>query len=139
MHNFVGSCLLKSIQGPNSSRFVGITQVYVELILQSCQFVECHRTMNFHGTHISLPITREEENTQARLKVEQGVRLSLEVRQRVEEEEEQAQLEAEEEERLVEEARLKAEEEDQSSRVLTKRNALTKKQGRNQSNIIAQG
>ena len=53
-----------------------------------------------------------EEHKRARLKVEVGVRLSLEARQRVEEE--HAWLEAEEEARLVEEASLKAEEEEQA-------------------------
>ena len=57
-------------------------------------------------------MTRAEENKRARLKVEVGVRLALEERQRAEEE--YAWLEAEEEARLVEEARLKAEEEDQA-------------------------
>ena len=50
--------------------------------------------MNFHDTHTSLPITRAEEHKHARLKVEVGVRLVLEVRQRAEEEHEW--LEAEE-------------------------------------------
>ena len=68
--------------------------------------------MHFHDTHTSLPITRAEEHKRARLKVEVGVPLALEARQRVEEE--HAWLEAEEEARLVEEARLKAEEEEKA-------------------------
>ena len=47
-------------------------------------------------------MTRSEEHKRARLKVEVGVRLALEARQRVEKE--HAWLEAEEEARLVEEA-----------------------------------
>ena len=50
----------------------------------------------------------------ARLKIEEGVRLSLGVRQILDEEEENAWLEAEDEARLVEEARLKSEEEEQA-------------------------
>ena len=46
--------------------------------------------------HASLPITRSEEHKRAQLKVEVGVRLALEARQRAEEEEEHAWLEAEE-------------------------------------------
>ena len=68
--------------------------------------------MPFQNTHASLPITRAEEHKHARLKLELGVRLALEARQRAEEE--HAWLEAEEEARLVEEARLKAEEEEQA-------------------------
>ena len=49
--------------------------------------------MHFHDTLASLPMTREEEHNRARLKVEVGVRLALESRQRVEEE--HAWLEAE--------------------------------------------
>ena len=56
--------------------------------------------------HAFLPITRSKEHKRARLKVEEGVRLALEVRKIAEEE--HAQLEAEEEARLIEEARLKA-------------------------------
>ena len=56
--------------------------------------------MHFHDTHTSLPIIRAEEHKHACLKVEVGVRLALEARQR--EEEEHAWLEAEEEARLVE-------------------------------------
>ena len=51
---------------------------------------------------MSLPITISEEHKHAQMKVEEGVRLSLEERQRAEEEEEHAQLEAEEEACLVE-------------------------------------
>ena len=58
--------------------------------------------MNFHGTHASLCITRAEDHKRARLKLEVGVHLALEARQRVEEE--NAWLEAEEESRLIEEA-----------------------------------
>ena len=58
--------------------------------------------MHFLDTLASLPMTRAEEHNRARLKVEVGVRLALEARQRVEEK--HAWLEAEEEERLVEEA-----------------------------------
>ena len=68
--------------------------------------------MHFLDTHASLPMTIAEEHKHARLKVEVGVRLALEARQRVEEE--HAWLEAEEEERLVEEARLKSEREEQA-------------------------
>ena len=56
--------------------------------------------MHFHDTHASLPITRSEEHKRVRLKVEVGVCLALEARQRAEEE--HAWLEAEEEARLVE-------------------------------------
>ena len=66
----------------------------------------------FSGYARISPMTRSEEHKCARLKVEGGVRLALDARQRVEEE--HAWLEAEEEERLVEEARLKAEEEEQA-------------------------
>ena len=58
--------------------------------------------MHFLDTHASLPMTRAKEHKRARLKVEVGVRLALEGRQRVEEE--HAWLEAEEEARLVKEA-----------------------------------
>ena len=68
--------------------------------------------MNFHDTHASLPIFIEEEHTHARLKIEDGVRISLEVRQRSEEE--HGFLEAEYEARLIGEARLKSEEEEQA-------------------------
>ena len=50
-------------------------------------------------------MTRAEDHKRARLKVEVGVRLALEARQRVDEE--HAWLEAEEEERLIEEAHQK--------------------------------
>ena len=93
------------IRLPNSSCFVEIRKSYVELLLQSCQFTKCRRTLNFHDTHTSIPITREEENKCARLNVEEGVHLDFEARHRVEEE--QAQLEAEDETRLIEETRLK--------------------------------
>ena len=66
--------------------------------------------MNFHDTLASLPIAGAEDHKRARLKVDVGVRLSLEARQRVEEE--HAWLEAEVEARLFEEARLKSEEEE---------------------------
>ena len=46
------------------------------------------------------------------MKLEEGIRLALEARQRAEEE--HAWIEAEEEARLVDEARLKAEEEEQA-------------------------
>ena len=68
--------------------------------------------MHFHDTLASLTMSRAEEHKRARLKVEVGVSLALEARQRVEEK--HAWLEAEEEARLVEEARLKAEEEEQA-------------------------
>ena len=58
--------------------------------------------MHFHDTLASLTMTRAEEHKCARLKVEVGERLALEVRQRVEEE--HAWLEAEDVARLVEEA-----------------------------------
>ena len=56
--------------------------------------------MHFLDTHASLTLTRAEEHKRVRLRVEVGVRLALEARQRVEEE--HAWLEAEEEARLVE-------------------------------------
>ena len=68
--------------------------------------------MHFHDTHASLPIAGAEDHKCAWLKVDVGVRLALESRERVEEE--HAWLEAEVEARLVGEARLKAEEEEQS-------------------------
>ena len=58
--------------------------------------------MHFHDTHASLPMSREDEHKRAQLKVELGVRLALEERQRVEEE--HTLLEAEEVARLIEEA-----------------------------------
>ena len=58
--------------------------------------------MHFHDTLASLPMTRAEEHKRARLKVEVGVRLALEARQRVEEE--HAWLEAEEVAHLVKDA-----------------------------------
>ena len=42
------------IQGPNSSRFVGIMYSCVELILRSVKFAKCHRTMHFYDKHASL-------------------------------------------------------------------------------------
>ena len=77
-------------------------------ILQVSQNNACH------DTHTSLPITRVEEHKRARLKLEVGVRLALEARQRAEEEEYHAWLKAKYDSRLVEEARLKAEEEKQA-------------------------
>ena len=59
----------------------------------------------FHNTLASLPIAGAEYRKRSRLKVDVGVRLVLESRQRVEEE--HAWLEAEMKARLVEEARLK--------------------------------
>ena len=108
----LGSCGCTLSRGPNSSHFVGITYSYVELLLRLCQFAECHRTLNFHDTHTSLPITIAEEHKHARLKVEVGVRLALEAIHRVEGE--HTWLVDEVEEHLVEEARLKAEEEEQA-------------------------
>ena len=67
--------------------------------------------MHFHDTLASLHMTRAEEHKRARLKLEVGLRLALEARQRAEED--HSWLEAEEEARLVEKARLKAEEEEQ--------------------------
>ena len=89
----LGSCLCNLIRAPNLSRFVEITHDYVELLLQSCQFAECHRTMRFQDTHTSLPITRAEEHKCTRLKVEVGLLLAIEGIQRAEEE--HAWLEAE--------------------------------------------
>ena len=66
----------------------------------------------FHNTHTSLPIAGEKDHKYVRMKVDVGVRLALEARQRLEED--HAWLEAEVETRLVEEARLKAEEEEQA-------------------------
>ena len=57
--------------------------------------------MHFHDTHVSLPITRAEDNKRAQLKVEEGIHLALEARRISEEEEDHAWLEAEEEARLV--------------------------------------
>ena len=68
--------------------------------------------MHIHNTHASLTISGAEDRKRARLKVDVGVRLSLESRQRVEEE--HTWLEAEMKARLVEEERLKAEEEEQA-------------------------
>ena len=79
-----------------------------------CQFAECHRTLHFHDTHISLPITRADAYKRARPKVEEEGRLSLEARRISEEEEENVRLESEEEARLVEVAMLKYEEEKQA-------------------------
>ena len=93
--------------------------------------------MYFLDMHASLPMTRAEEHKRAQLKVEVGVHLDLEARQRVDEE--HARLEAEEEARLIEEARLKAEEEDKARSGMTNRHALPKKQGRKQRSISAQG
>ena len=95
------------------SRFVAITQSYVELLLQSSQFAECHRTLHFHHTHKSLSTTRSQEHKRAWLKVEKGLLLDLEARRRSYEEEDNKKLEAEEQARLVEEARLKDEEEEE--------------------------
>ena len=64
--------------------------------------------MHFHDTHTSIPINRAEEHNHAQTKVEEGLRLALEVIRRAEEE--HTHLEYEEEERLVEEAKLKDEE-----------------------------
>ena len=80
--------------------------------MRSCQFTDCHRTMHFHDTHTSLPITRSEEYKRTRLKVELGVRPALEARQIAEED--HTWLEAEEETCIVEEARPKSEEEEQA-------------------------
>ena len=68
----------------------------MELLLQLSQFSKCYRIIHYHDTHKSLPITISEEHTLARLKVKEGVRLSLEARRRTEEEEEHARIEAEE-------------------------------------------
>ena len=105
-------------------------------------------------------MTRAEEHKRARLKVEAGVRLALEARQRlgkehawleaeeqeiiVEEarlksEEEEIRLKSEDEARIVEDSRLKSEQEEQDRLGMTNRHALPKKQGRKQRNISAQG
>ena len=68
--------------------------------------------MHFHDTHASLPISGAEDHKRARPKLDVGVRLDLEARQRVEEE--HAWIEAEVEARLIEETRLKSEEEEQA-------------------------
>ena len=68
--------------------------------------------MHFHYTHASLVINREEEHKCAPLKVEVGVRLDLEARQRAEED--HAWIDPKEEACLVEEARQKAEEKEQA-------------------------
>ena len=69
-------------------------------------------------TMSALPITRAEYHKRAQLKVEEGVRLSLEARRRAEEEEDHTRIESEEEARLVEEARLKyGEEEEDYARI----------------------
>ena len=56
-------------QGPKLSRFIGITYSYVELLLQSVQFAECHRTMHFHDMQVSLPINISEDYKRILLKV----------------------------------------------------------------------
>ena len=81
---------------------------YVELLLQLCQFSECHITLHFQNTQTSLTLTRAEEHKRARMKVEEGVRLSLEAKRRAEEE--HTRIEDEEEACLVEETSLKSEE-----------------------------
>ena len=53
--------------------------------------------MHFHDTHKLLPVTISEEYKYTRLKVEEGIRLALELIQRAEEEEDHAWIEAEEE------------------------------------------
>ena len=58
--------------------------------------------MHFHDMHKLLPITIAEEYNYTRPKVEEGIRLSLELIQRAEEEEDHAWIEAEEEACLVE-------------------------------------
>ena len=68
--------------------------------------------MHFQDTLASLPIAESQDRKRARLKVDVGVSLFLESRQRVEED--HTWIEAEMEARLVEEARLKAEEEEQT-------------------------
>ena len=93
--------------------------------------------MHFHDKLASLPIAGAEDHKSARLKVDVGVRLALESRQRVEEE--HAWLEAEMEACLIEEARMKSEEEEQACSGLTDRHTFPKKQCRNQRNISAQG
>ena len=99
--------------GPNLSCLVGIRQIYVESVLQSCQFAECHRILYFHESQASLPITRAQDHKCARLKLEEEVCPDLEARQRGEEGEEHARLEAEEKSRLIEGTRLKSEEEEE--------------------------
>ena len=98
------------------------------MLLRSCQFSECQRTIHFHDTHASLPFPREEEHKRARLKIEEGVRISLEVRQRAEEE--HAWLDTEEEAHPIEEARLKSEEEYQSRIRYDKEELLTNEAGK---------
>ena len=68
--------------------------------------------MHFQDTHASLSITIAKKDKRARLKVEEGVRLSLEAIWRAEEE--QSGLEDEEKEYIVEEARMESEEEEQA-------------------------
>ena len=51
--------------------------------------------MHFCDTHTSIPITISEEHKRAQLKVEEGVLLYPEARQRAKEEEEHALIEAE--------------------------------------------
>ena len=67
----------------------------------------------FLDTHAWVPIIISEEHKRVRLKVEEGVRLSLEAIQRAEEEEEHTRLESEEGARIFEEARLKVEEDEE--------------------------
>ena len=74
----LGSCVFMLGRGPNLICFVVITYSYVELILKSGQFAECHINLNFHDTYASLTITRAEEHNRAWLKVTEGVYLSLE-------------------------------------------------------------
>ena len=75
-----------------------------------------------------LPSTRAEELKRAQLKVEYGVRLSLEARWREKEEEENTRLEDGEDARLVEEARLKAEEEEQVRLISDEETRLAKEE-----------
>ena len=70
--------------------------------------------MHFHDTYTSLPINRAEYHKRVRMKLEEGVHLSLESIRIVEDEEEHARLEYEEEARLIEESRLEADEEEQA-------------------------
>ena len=48
--------------------------------------------MNFNDTHASLPLTRAEDHKHAQIKVEDGVRLVIESRKRVEDEEDHTRI-----------------------------------------------
>ena len=73
-----------------------MTYSYVELLLLSDRFAECHRTLHFHDTHVALHINISEKCKHACQKNRRGVRLDIEARGKAKKEEENARLEAEE-------------------------------------------